>query len=433
MRMAGLRPGDRLGVLIALQVAAILALGLLTVARFPVWAQVDERAHYAVVQAVAEDGRLPLIADMVSPEVQAITDDTFPRPSPRDPAAVGLAGRAYEAFQPPLYYLLAAPVFRLPLDHEAKVSALRLLDLALLAVAVALLFALARELFGERHRAPLALALSVLLWPGVVVRAITVSNAALELPLGIAVALALCRARSPRGVAVAAALVGALLLTKLTLAALAVPLIGVAVAVAVARRRPAALVALLIPLLMLAPWLAFNHDRYGTLTANAQALAQQASTLYPDGRRPGAADLPARLASLPRGSLPQEWYAQLEHPAIGIAARALPLGLLAFLLAALLRRPAALRTRPAGVLLAPVVLVVATAAATLITQHHDIVLLRYAAALLPGLALYAALAWPGERAPARLALAGSAIAGLLWVWMAGSYYFADAGARLGIG
>ena len=103
--------------LVALQLAALLVLGGVTVARFHVWAPVDERAHYDYVQTVAEQQRLPLLTDLVSPEVQAITDRTWPRPSPVDPATRGLAGRSYEAFQPPLYYVVAAPAFLLAGDH----------------------------------------------------------------------------------------------------------------------------------------------------------------------------------------------------------------------------------------------------------------------------------------------------------------------------
>jgi len=427
-------PDRALRLLIALQVAAILVLGAVTVARFSVWALVDERAHYAVVQVIAEDGRLPRIGELVSPEVQAITDDTFPRPSPNDPRTYGLAGRVYEAFQPPLYYGLAAPAFLVPVNHEAKLRVLRALDLALLAAALALLAALARAVFADRWRAPFALALSVLLWPAVIVRIVTVSNTALELPLALACALALWRARTPRGVAVAAGLFGALMLTKLSLAALVVPLAAVAGLVAVRARRPAALAALAIPAVLLTPWLAWNLDAYGTLTANAQALAQQAPFLYADGERPGAGDLPARLAALTEGALPQEWVEQLERPAIGVAARALPVALVLLALAGIARRPrAVLRSRAALVLGAPVLLGMLTMVATLVAERHDIFLLRYVFPVLPAFALFAAWAWAGERAPARLALGSSVVAALLWVWMAGTYYFADVGRTLGIG
>ena len=78
--------------LVVLQVMAVVVLGAATVARFHVWADVDERPHYDYVQTVAEDGRLPLLTDLVHPEVQAITDRTWPAPSPVDPASRGLAG-----------------------------------------------------------------------------------------------------------------------------------------------------------------------------------------------------------------------------------------------------------------------------------------------------------------------------------------------------
>ena len=121
--------------LVVLQVLAIVVLGAATVARFHVWADVDERPHFDYVQAVAEDGRLPELTDLVSPEVQAITDRTWPEPSPVDPAIRGLAGRSYEAFQPPLYYLVAAPAFLVEADHLRKVKVLRAFDLLLVLAA----------------------------------------------------------------------------------------------------------------------------------------------------------------------------------------------------------------------------------------------------------------------------------------------------------
>ena len=72
-----------------------------------------------------------------------------------------------------------------------------------------------------------AAALSVLLWPGVIVRVITVSNAALELPLALLYVLAVWYAstrREPRLLLGAAGLLGLCLLTGLTLIFLA-PLI----------------------------------------------------------------------------------------------------------------------------------------------------------------------------------------------------------------
>jgi 4-amino-4-deoxy-L-arabinose transferase-like glycosyltransferase len=427
------RGARALRLLLVLQVAAIALLAVVTAARFPIWAHVDERAHYAYVQTVAEEQRLPHLDDLVSPEVQAITDRTWPQPSPNDPAAVGLAGRSYEAFQPPLYYVLAAPFFALPLDHRDKVYVLRGLGVLLLGVAVFLLVLLARMVFGDRYRVPLALALAVVLWPGLIVRTVTASNAALELPLAVAFTLALWHAhtrRSVRALFAAAVILGLALLTKLTLAFLCPVLAGVALLAA--RRHRIAALALVIPGLMLAPWLAANVARFGTLTLNAQALEQQTPFLYPDGR-PTAGDLPERVASLPRGSLPQEWFEQLERPAVGVAARGLPLALLALALAGMVLRRRSVRDPAAWLLGAPVLFGLLTLVGTFLSERHDVLLLRYLAPALPAFALFAAAAWARERETLALAAGSSVVAGTLWVWMAGSYYFTDVGGSLGIG
>jgi hypothetical protein len=73
--------------LVGVQIAALLVCGVTTVARFHIWAPVDERAHYAYVQEIAEHGRLPRIDDVVSWQVQAITDNTWPRRSVAPSAA----------------------------------------------------------------------------------------------------------------------------------------------------------------------------------------------------------------------------------------------------------------------------------------------------------------------------------------------------------
>ena len=92
--------------LVAVQLAALLVLGVATVARFPVWALVDEAAHYDYVQWIAEDGRLPVLdEDPVHPEVLAIDEGLYPA-APRVAAEErGLFGRSYEGFQPPLAHL----------------------------------------------------------------------------------------------------------------------------------------------------------------------------------------------------------------------------------------------------------------------------------------------------------------------------------------
>ena len=169
----GGRTGPR--ALLALIALALGCLGAVVLVRFPIWAEVDERAHYAYVQSVAEDHRLPLIYDPVSPEVQAITDRTWPNRSPTRPESVGLTGHNYEAFQPPLYYVLAAPAFAVIPDHRQKVFALRGFDLLLVGAAAVVLAFLAQCLSAGRERSSvLAAGLLTLAWPGLLVRGVTI-------------------------------------------------------------------------------------------------------------------------------------------------------------------------------------------------------------------------------------------------------------------
>ena len=107
--------------LVAAQLAAIAVCSAAVVVDFPVWALVDEAAHYDYVQWIAEDGRLPVLdEDPVHPEVLAIDEGTYPAPPRVGAGERGLFGRSYEGFQPPLSYLVASPVFAVAGDHERK-------------------------------------------------------------------------------------------------------------------------------------------------------------------------------------------------------------------------------------------------------------------------------------------------------------------------
>ena len=379
--------------LIAVQLVALVALSAVTVWRFPVWALVDERAHYDYVQTVAEERRLPdLCCDLISPEAEAIDEGVFPAPPREDPADRGLAGRSYEAFQPPLYYLVAAAPFAAGGDHMAKVRVLRLLGVGCLLVAASLLWRLARG-----SPAVFAVALTFLLWPGVVVRTVTVSNAALELPLALAALLAARAAherRDGRLLALAGALVGLGLLTRLALVVL-VPLLAVVALLHVRRggRRATAALALALPALLLAPWIASNVERYGAPTASALVREMQDPVLNPSGRERGPGDLPELHERLLGGVIAEEWWFELLSPAkrrvrdlFWLLAVAVPLALV------VARRP------PAWALLcAPLALGVLLMSAGLLVGDWDFFYPRYLYGVLPaaGVAIGAALGRAG--------------------------------------
>lgn len=421
--------------LVALQLAALVVLAGVTAQRFHVWATVDEEPHYAYVQTVAEQGRLPLLDDLVSPEVQAITDRTWPRPSPRDPSTLGLGGRSYEAFQPPLYYLAAAPAFAIAGDHRTKIKVVRLFDALLLLAAAGLLWRLARAVMPRTPLLGLAAGLVVLLWPGVIVRAVTVSPSALEIVLVLGLSLALWRVQAGAGrrwLLGAGALLGACLLTKTTLVYLA-PLTLMVVALDWRRRRDTlgAVLALALPVLALAPWLAFNHAHYGSLMADEQARAQQRSTLNPSNREYGADDAVHYTRRLFDHVLPEEWRGQLGEPWVRIVVLAVDVALFgAWLVLALTRRrgPPARRLWFFG---APVLTGYLVMLAILLAENWPTFNLRYLYPALPGLALAVAAALPVRRAWIGVA-ACSVLVAALWIDMAGAFYFSDLGRAVGI-
>jgi hypothetical protein len=430
--------------LIVLQLAAIAVVGGVTVSRFHIFAAVDELAHISFVQEVAEHGSLPWLGrSYVSWQMEAIEQDVYPRRSPVDPRRIGLAGLSYEAFQPPLYYLLAAPAFAIPANYRDKVLAVRAFDLLLLLAAAAILALLARAVAAEHWRIAYAAALSVLLWPGVIVRVITVSNAALELPLALLYVLAVWHAstrREPRLLLGAAGLLGLCLLTGLTLIFLA-PLLAVAIIALLRERRDRrALVvvalAVALPLILLAPWLISNEVRYGALTAGALAKALQAPLVNPTGQHFGVGAVVSRLWRLDRALLPQEWWSRYGKGGLAEILWLVPALLLAGALIPALRRPRLLYSRAAALLASPLPLGLITLAGIVVLVDWPSFLPRYVNPTLPLLALFAAWAWQSTRwrpgALLAIVAASSALTGAIWVYMAGAYYFTNVGAALGI-
>lgn len=137
--------------LLALTVAAYLALGVLYAVKTPAWQVPDEPAHYNYVRFVAEQGRLPELVpgDYPHKYLEEIKSRRFPPDMSIDPIR-------YESHQPPLYYLLAACVYRIarwPLSLPIPL-ALRLFSLLLGAGALAAGYKVVRAVYpGEPYLA----------------------------------------------------------------------------------------------------------------------------------------------------------------------------------------------------------------------------------------------------------------------------------------
>lgn len=430
MRRLSLPALSPLRALIAAQLVVIVVAGLATVFSLPKFTG-DEIAHFSYVQSVAEEGRLPLLGPtLISPQAEAIYEGTYPSPGLIDRTEHGINGRSYEAFQPPLYYLLGAAPFRLAGgDYVVKMRAMRLLGLGLLLAAALLLWRLTVELIGDPGEAEpyFAFALTALLWPGIVLRVVTISNSGLEFLIGIGLTLVLWRAWQRRSVGWligASVLVGFGLLTRLTIIFFIPGLLICAIVVlrraqiSARTRWLAAAGVVAIPALMMAPWLLSNLDRYGALTGSRIWRQQQEPFLNPDGIKYALSDIPSRLLALTRAPLPEEWWIELLSPlkrwVLTLLMTALvvlaPLGVLSV-------KPSERRTQLLVLLALPVGVGLVWICYVLLVVNWDFFLPRYLYPAVPGLMLLAAVSLGRLRSGARaLTLSAAAITALLTIW-----------------
>lgn len=104
------------------------AVGTLYAVYTPIWQAPDEPAHYNYIREIVETGQLPVIdfADYDQAYLSRLTSEGFP-------PELSVDSVRYEGHQPPLYYLLAIPVYG---ASGGSVLVLRLFSLALGVVTV---------------------------------------------------------------------------------------------------------------------------------------------------------------------------------------------------------------------------------------------------------------------------------------------------------
>ncbi len=138
---------------LAFIVIVYMVVGALYALKTPTWEAPDEPAHYNYIAYLAEKGRFPVLQEGDYPHeyLEEIKAEQFPPEMSIDPIR-------YEFHQPPLYYLLAAPIYLAtkPLTLAQQVVVLRIFSLlqggALLIVA----YLVVREVSPEREFLPLA-------------------------------------------------------------------------------------------------------------------------------------------------------------------------------------------------------------------------------------------------------------------------------------
>ncbi len=123
-----------------------LLLGALYAVETPPWEAPDEPAHYNYIAYLVEEGRFPVLqmGDWPNHYLKEIKAAQFP-------PDMSIAPIRYEFHQPPLYYLLAAPIYGLarswPLGQQVVI--LRFFSLLQGAFLLAVAYAAIKEVFGH--------------------------------------------------------------------------------------------------------------------------------------------------------------------------------------------------------------------------------------------------------------------------------------------
>jgi len=159
-------------------IAAFLVLGAIYAFLTPPWQAPDEPAHYNYISFLVREGRLPVLrmGDYPHSYLEEIKSRRFPPDMSIEPIR-------YEFHQPPLYYILASPIYAIT---GGSLLALRLFSVVIGATVVAVAFLLVRELFPERPELALGTASFVAFVPMHTAMSSSVNNDPLaELIIGL--------------------------------------------------------------------------------------------------------------------------------------------------------------------------------------------------------------------------------------------------------
>lgn len=201
---------------------AYLAIGTLYAALTPDWQVPDEPAHYNYIRQLAA-GTVPVIepGDYDQDYQGELVTEGFP-------PGRSIASIQYEDHQPPLYYLLATPVFML---FGGALLPLRLFSMLLGAGIILVTYRIGRLLFPSRPLVTLTAVALVAFIPQHIAMMTGVNNDSLaELLLAVALlgTLSILKTERPPSPWLMGLLLGAIFITKIQ-AYVAAPVLGIAV------------------------------------------------------------------------------------------------------------------------------------------------------------------------------------------------------------
>jgi 4-amino-4-deoxy-L-arabinose transferase-like glycosyltransferase len=291
-------------VLLGAALVAYLALAWGYAVLTPIWQNPDEPAHYNYIAYISDTGGLPELksGDWDSALLERLKNGQL---QPGD----SFRAIRYESWQPPLFYGLAAPVYRLgPIDDPpAMVLRLRALDAVFGALTLAVAYLVAREFLPGRIAA--AVPLTMVGVPMFVAVSAAISADPLANLLSAAILLLLVRrirdpveANRRRWAVATGVMLGLGLLAKLALA-IFVPLALVVIAIRSSRPIRDGLLTLMITAGVVTPWLVHQLTTYGW--ADPLAIARHAAVVADQPRFPGLS--PAYIAQFAQVSFHSFW------------------------------------------------------------------------------------------------------------------------------
>ena len=122
---------------------AYLALGTAYALQTPAWQAPDEPAHYNYIKFIAEKHALPILH---KGEYDQAYNEEFTR-TPQNTASMSIDPLRYENYAPPLYYLLAAPIYALT---GGWLNAIRLFSVVLGGALVVVAYLIGAEAYPDQ-------------------------------------------------------------------------------------------------------------------------------------------------------------------------------------------------------------------------------------------------------------------------------------------
>jgi hypothetical protein len=202
---------------------AFLAIGAAFAISTPQWQAPDEPAHYNYIKYIVEHGALPVLQ---AGDYDQAYNENFTR-TPQNTQALSIDPLRYENYSPPLYYLLAAPIYAVT---DGWLVAIRLLSVLLGGALVVVAYFIGAEIFPDRLQIALGSAAFVAFVPQHMAMMSAVNSDALaELLIALCVYQSLRLFRSPqpsqRSLLILGVTLGLGLLTKATAYYTAFPIV----------------------------------------------------------------------------------------------------------------------------------------------------------------------------------------------------------------